>query len=60
MPAEQLKQMAQAYQLFGEVIPDVNDALRFALSKATKNDLILVCGSVFLVGELNAIEAFHQ
>jgi dihydrofolate synthase/folylpolyglutamate synthase len=59
MPAEQLKQMAQAYQLFGEVIPDVNDALQFALLKATKNDLILVCGSVFLVGELNAIETFH-
>jgi dihydrofolate synthase/folylpolyglutamate synthase len=59
MPAEQLKQMAQAYQLIGEVIPDVNDALQFALLKATKNDLILVCGSVFLVGELNAIENFH-
>jgi dihydrofolate synthase/folylpolyglutamate synthase len=58
MPAEQLKQMAQAYQLSGEVIPDVNDALQFALSKATKDDLILICGSVFLVGELNAIETF--
>jgi dihydrofolate synthase/folylpolyglutamate synthase len=52
--------MAQAYQLTGEVIPDVNDALQFALAKATKDDLILVCGSVFLVGELNAIETCHQ
>ena len=60
MPAYQLKQMAQAYQLTGEVIPDVNDALQFALAKATKDDLILVCGSVFLVGELNAIETYHQ
>ena len=60
MPADQLQQIAKAHDLTGEVIPDVNDALSYALSKATKDDLILVCGSVFLVGELQAIEASHQ
>jgi len=60
MPADQLQQIAQGYHLSGEVIPNVNDALEFALSKATKDDLILVCGSVFLVGELDAIKTSHQ
>ena len=60
MPADQLQQIAKAHDLTGEVIPDVNDALSYALSKATKDDLILVCGSVFLVGELQAIETSHQ
>jgi dihydrofolate synthase/folylpolyglutamate synthase len=40
-------------ELKGEIYPDVNKAIKAALSKATTRDLILVCGSVFLVGEVN-------
>ena len=41
------------FNLNGGVYPDVNNAIRSALAKASKKDLILVCGSVFLIGEVN-------
>ncbi|MBO9570939.1 MAG: bifunctional folylpolyglutamate synthase/dihydrofolate synthase [Chitinophagaceae bacterium] len=52
LPAEQLQQRAEAAGLVGHAYPDVNLALKNALSKAGKNDIILVCGSVFTVGEV--------
>jgi dihydrofolate synthase / folylpolyglutamate synthase len=39
--------------LKGESFPEVNIALQRALQKAHKDDLIVVCGSVFLAGEVN-------
>src|SRR4029079_9962790 len=48
-----LKEKANEMQLKGEIYPDVNMAIKTALSKATTRDMILVCGSVFLVGEVN-------
>jgi dihydrofolate synthase/folylpolyglutamate synthase len=54
LAAEVLKEKAEQIKLKGEVYPDVNTAILTAKSKAHKNDLILVCGSVFLVGEVNA------
>jgi len=53
LPAEQLKQKAEIFNLKGEVFEEVNIALKTAMVKATKEDLIIVCGSVFLVGEVN-------
>src|SRR6187431_601437 len=53
LPAETLKEKAGEFNLKGKVIPDVNEAIKEARSKAHKDDLILVCGSVFLVGEVN-------
>jgi dihydrofolate synthase/folylpolyglutamate synthase len=53
LPAEELKQKAAAHQLNGAAFPEVNLALQAALSKASPGDLVLVCGSVFLVGEVN-------
>jgi dihydrofolate synthase/folylpolyglutamate synthase len=50
---ESLKQMAESYDLKGNVHKEVNTALRHALSHADKDDMILVCGSVFLVGEVS-------
>lgn len=47
-----LKEKASNAGLKGERYPDVNHAITAALSKATKQDMILVCGSVFLVGEV--------
>ncbi len=52
LPAAELVQKAGAYQLAGEVYSDVNTALIAAENNADKNDLILVMGSVFLVGEV--------
>ena len=53
LPAETLKEKAQKFNLKGKSAPDVNEAIKEAKSKAHKDDLILVCGSVFLVGEVN-------
>jgi dihydrofolate synthase/folylpolyglutamate synthase len=47
-----LKEKANNIGLKGETYQDVNQAIRAALTKATKQDMILVCGSVFLVGEV--------
>ena len=55
LPAETLKEKAQAFNLKGQSLPDVNEAIKEARSKAHKDDLILVCGSVFLVGEVNVM-----
>jgi dihydrofolate synthase/folylpolyglutamate synthase len=52
LPADILKEKAAAFKLKGKVVPDVNAAISEARLKAHKDDLILVCGSVFLVGEV--------
>ncbi len=52
LPAEQLRQAAEELNLTGETSTDVNQALTLALSRAGKHDLILICGSVFLAGEV--------
>ena len=44
---------AQALGLNGHSYGDVNTALQQAMSKAGKQDLIVVCGSVFVVGEVS-------
>jgi dihydrofolate synthase/folylpolyglutamate synthase len=46
------EQAAQA-GLRGNAYADVNTAIRHALQHAHKDDLVLVCGSVFVVGEVN-------
>jgi len=53
LPEEQLAEKAAAQGLKGKHYPDVNTALKDALAHAGKNDLLLVCGSVFVVGEVN-------
>ena len=53
LPADQLASMANEYNLSGKIVPNVNVALQQAMQLANANDLIIVCGSVFLVGELN-------
>jgi dihydrofolate synthase/folylpolyglutamate synthase len=51
-----LKQKAEQFNLNGELFTDVNIALKQAMNKAHKNDLVLVCGSVFLVGEVGTVK----
>ncbi len=48
-----LADLAKQNGLEGKTFSDVNTALKKALTHAAKNDLILICGSVFLVGELS-------
>ena len=53
LPAEILKEKAREFNLNGIVMKDVNEAIKAAESRAHRDDLILICGSVFLVGEVN-------
>jgi len=52
LDAANLLHMASGHGLKGKSYKDVNTALSEAKSKAGKNDLVVVCGSVFLVGEV--------
>ncbi len=54
LPEDELAEKATAFHLKGTVFQNVNDALKAALEKALKEDMIIVCGSVFVVGEVNA------
>ena len=53
LDANSLQNMALTHQLNGDAFNHIDAAIQSALSKAAENDLILVCGSVFLVGEVN-------
>lgn len=53
LDAGSLKAKAFQFNLKGEVYEDVNIALQEAIANASKNDLIIVCGSIFLVAEVN-------
>ncbi len=54
LPAETLKEKAGKFNLNGKIVTDVNEAIKEVKSKAHRDDLVLVCGSVFLVGEVNS------
>ncbi len=51
--AENLAEKALEFELKGEIIPDVNDALKFARKNAGQDDLIFVGGSTFVVAEID-------
>jgi len=53
LPNKDLQAKANAIGLKGDVFDNVNRAIDTAKSHAAKDDLIIVCGSVFLVGEVN-------
>jgi len=52
MPAEELQAKAIRFRLRGNCFDEVNDAIEAAKQNAIATDLIVVCGSVFLVGEV--------
>ena len=52
LDADDLKKQAAGYGLKGVSYKEVNMALENAIEKAGKNDLVLVCGSIFLVAEV--------
>jgi len=53
LEASLLQSKARGFGLKGEIYPNVNEAIKTALSRAIKQDMILICGSVFLVGEVS-------
>ena len=52
MNAIYLQEQAKSFGINGSVFEDVNLALKSALNKASADDLIVVCGSIFLVAEV--------
>ncbi len=53
LPENVLFDRASELGLKGDVYAEVNGALKAAMARAAKNDLILICGSVFIVGEVS-------
>jgi dihydrofolate synthase/folylpolyglutamate synthase len=53
LDAQALQTKASDYSLNGNYFSDVNTALQQTLVSSSKNDLIIVCGSIFLVAEVN-------
>jgi len=51
LPATDLRKQARAVRLTGNSYPTIASAVEEALQIATSRDKILICGSVFLVGE---------
>jgi dihydrofolate synthase/folylpolyglutamate synthase len=55
MPEDELAKKAAIAGLKGNTFSEVNNALKTALQHAHPDDLILICGSVFLIGEVNEV-----
>ena len=53
LDARELRAKAESFHLQGRVYQNVNVALREALHTADREDLIIVCGSIFLVAEVD-------
>ena len=53
LESDQLQVQAEEYNLYGQTYANVNAALHEALLKASSDDMILICGSIFLVAEVN-------
>jgi dihydrofolate synthase / folylpolyglutamate synthase len=56
LPETELSDRASRMGLHGQIFPQSKMALEAAALKAHPKDLILICGSVFLVGEVNLNE----
>jgi dihydrofolate synthase/folylpolyglutamate synthase len=56
LPENELTEIAKLAGLQGHSFPTVNEALRSAIQHAHHGDMILVCGSVFIVGEVEFVK----
>jgi dihydrofolate synthase/folylpolyglutamate synthase len=52
MPAADLHALSLPNNLIGKCYSNVNIALENALTNASNEDLIIVCGSIFLIAEI--------
>lgn len=57
LPAEELQSQALKFNLKGDNYNSVNEAIDKARSIANDNDLVVVCGSVYLVGEVEKVNS---
>lgn len=53
--ARELQEKAKEFGLMGEVIPDVNMAIKAARQAATSEDMIFIGGSTFVVAEIEEL-----
>ena len=56
MPVDELAAIGENCGRKGFLSEDVNEAIAFAKSRASKEDLILVCGSFFVISEIEGYE----
>lgn len=52
LPAAELAVLAGEYRLKGKIFKSVQEAFQTAKANASPDDMVLVCGSVFVVGEV--------
>lgn len=52
LPYQALQQLALEHQLNGLGFEQVNEAIGFALQQAGDEDIVIVCGSIFLISEV--------
>jgi len=57
MPHQILQEKAEEYQLNGKSYDQADDALEAARSEAGSEDVIMVCGSFFVIAELTSIKS---
>ncbi len=55
MKAADLAEKAKTFDINGLSIPDVNQAIQFARKNASKDDLIFIGGSTFVVAEIDGL-----
>jgi len=55
LDAAELARQAAAMGLTGQIVPDVNDAIRQAKAEAQPDDLIFIGGSTFVVAEIEGL-----
>ena len=60
LPEKELQAKAEAHQLIGTSYPYVKGAVKAAIEAASKEDLVIVCGSVFVVAEVEESMAAHS
>ncbi len=53
IPHQELLEKANSFELNGESFDDVNEAIKAAKLNAAAGDIIIICGSVFLVAEVD-------
>jgi dihydrofolate synthase/folylpolyglutamate synthase len=53
LPSAELKAKANIAGLNGNIFDNVNDAIKTAKQNAASDGLVIVCGSVFLIGEVD-------
>ncbi len=56
LPVTELSKAASNLNLIGAEFATVNDALQNAKENALQNDIIIVCGSIFLIAEVDKME----